>query len=173
MGKDAVMGDVPDIYMNFASVEAAANAADSSLLSEGEELTNLSLPMRIAWEIHYVELFAPVTLGSLVTDVAEIVLSTRTHPGVGTAVNGWSQSDYGCIQKWEHNTIGALHPERIVRYLPPILFAARRLYLTIRSIAGDVAAFRGNQIGVRVGYTATKLTAQKYMEVLQTWDRTL
>jgi len=154
-----------DVFMNFVTITGEMDLVNTSLPTEAELFTGLTVALGLAWQVHRIDLTSDATIGDAGADSQKVTLAGRSIHG-GTKV--MSYVNPRVLGYWNFNSL-ADRP-RPIKYLPPVLFAAHRLYLTMETYTGHVAALAGQTYSARIGFTTIKLPDRKFIELAQTWE---
>lgn len=163
--KEATMSD---LYMQFVSFEADLHSVSTDNMVQTEVQTGLSVRGNLVWLIHQIELY----LGAeelAVPMTFQVALSTQ--PGIAGAIGGVLEpNDTGVLVRWN---VGAgagswLICPIVYRTLPPIPFAAPKLYWQIATTTHEVALVNKSIQG-RIAYTTTPMETALYTELLEVW----
>lgn len=159
-----------DMYMNFLDASVTTDATASTTLASAEVATGLSIRGGLAFLIHKVEVMWPFLDFGANPNHIRVMLSTKADqaalPDIGDqgAISGAQM----CV---DFSASGGLNLEenpKILNYLPPIPVASPKIVAYVDCLADD-AAWRGKEVGVRVGFTTVKIDSKLYTELAETW----
>ncbi len=166
-----------DMFMNFKSIRALFDTADSSAVTEEKSPTGLSIRGQLLMLIHQVEWIFEVTTAmsqaSFDDYSIQSILSTRAGstvlPGMDAAgvvdavvVNANTAADgANNINSWIRQPYKS-------QWLPPVPLAAQSLSVYVKTNT-DVTAMRGQTALCRIGFTTAPLDAAAYTEIAEAW----
>ncbi|TET55250.1 MAG: hypothetical protein E3J64_00565 [Anaerolineales bacterium] len=166
------MAKPQDIYMQFADVSVAYHATDVTNVVEGFRNTGLSIRGGLVWLIHMIEiLFIGIYYHGNTDQKESIALSTVT--GL-TSMPLLGRKGTLCKAELDHGltTSGAASGEgpKILRYLPPIPFAAPSVRIYGACLNNQVP-MQGKTIEARIGYTTEAIDKATYAELAEVWEQ--
>lgn len=162
---------VSDLFIQFASIESAMDAGDSSVLTEKQVQTGLSPRAGNAWLVHAVEFFVDGLHFDAAMVFATLVLSTSrglaAMPGL-TAKGTIARLD----RLSQLATSGAILIDQPFRvpFFPPVPIASAWLALYAQTNI-DALNYRSVKVECRLSFTTIPIDAKVALEIAETWSQ--
>jgi len=157
-----------DDYLNWFPFKLTTGA-DSTDLVELQKNTNASASDKIAWRIHKIQWYTPISASGSANADWQLCLSTRR--GLATMPD---IIDMGVLDKLQQNesaaaTTGLIFSPKTVDYLPPFVMAGSNISLYWQGSTNS-AVWQNKVLFVRVGYTMVTIAGDVWQEIFQTWN---
>lgn len=154
--------------MQFKGLCVSLDASDTTTLVSADVDTGLSLRGGIAWLVHAIDV-AWMDAVEAVAVVYSVALSTLKGQAVIPDLLA-----PGCVYRWNLQSTmltsgrSDIHLQRREVFGPPVPLATPNLTI-YASTQVDVAAARGDEIQIRIGYTTIPLEPAIFQEIAEVW----
>jgi hypothetical protein len=164
MGKKAVH---TDLYMNWFPLGILTNGVDSTILSEQQHNTGMSIRGGLLWLIHMIEWSFPRS--TQITHALTVGISTVSGLGAMPALA--AQGTIALLRHIQYLVTSGMsrwqQPD-VQRWLPPMPLASSKISVYFISSIDD-AAHRDWQLEGRIGFTTVPMEESLYVEIAETW----